>query len=150
MAVPNKDQNKVVTPPIDEYDPFLPHPNAKADNVETKEAEPAAQTGKSAKTTTGRRGATGRALPTPKPKALKSDARFLGEDAFEDTQRKNFSTKIYPELEAKIQGIVTLAKMSGQPRGMTSVVAVIQEAVSRYVETIEKEDGLSIPKMHGR
>jgi hypothetical protein len=134
VAATSKDQNAVNTPKPGEYDPFNPPGDQDGAKPETTEQGTGDQEATTKRTTSKARG--------------RSSTKKT--ELFDDTTRKNFSTKIYPELEAKIQGIVTLSKMTGQPAGMTSVVAVIQEAVSRYVATVEEQDKLQIPKMHGR
>ena len=141
LVVTKKDQNKV-TPPVGGYNPFN---QSGGDDVTTEEttSQESAQTPPAPKKTAsaGRGGA--------KKKLLDSDARFLDDERYAGN-RKNFSTKLSPELEAKIQGIATLAKMTGQPAGLNSVVAVVHEALARFVETVEYQDKLTIPKMHGR
>jgi hypothetical protein len=146
VAATSKDQNAVNTPKPGEYDPFNPPGDQDGAKPETTEQGTGDQEATTKRTTSKARGRSS----TKKTEKLASDGRYLDPELFDDTTRKNFSTKIYPELEAKIQGIVTLSKMTGQPAGMTSVVAVIQEAVSRYVATVEEQDKLQIPKMHGR
>lgn len=107
----------------------------------------------------GSRGkASGKPKSTPEQKKLKSDFRFDddskptfhdGEPFTDGEPRKNFSTKIYPALQNKVEGIVLLSKTTGMPRGAKTVVGVIQEALARYIETIEKEDDLKIPRPYG-
>ena len=95
--------------------------------------------------------ATGTPRKTPEQRKLKSDVRFRDADFVTEAgeSRKNFSTKISPALIAKVNGIVLMSKMRGVPRGADSVVAVVQEALARYVEEIEKGDQLEIPIPYG-
>jgi hypothetical protein len=137
----NKNQNEV-KPPVTGYNPFN---QSGGEDVSTEETPPQESVKKTpAPKSTGSAGRGG-----AKKRVLESDARFLDDERYAGN-RKNFSTKLSPELEAKIQGIATLAKMTGQPGGLNSVVNVVHEALARFVETVEYQDKLQIPKMHGR
>ncbi|GLY54831.1 hypothetical protein [Lentzea sp. NBRC 102530] len=137
----NKNQNEV-KPPVGGYNPFEQSGEEETTTEETKSQESTKKTPEPKKSGSAGRGGA-------KKKLLESDARFLDDERYAGN-RKNFSTKLSPELEAKLQGIATLSKMTGQPAGLNSVVAVVHEAVARFVETVEYQDKLQIPKMHGR
>ncbi len=89
--------------------------------------------------------ATGKPKTGPQQKVLASDRKIMDDPYTDGGPRRNFSTKLFPELADKIKGVVYMSKMTGAPRGFDTEVKVIQEALGRFFATIEEEDGLEIP-----